>query len=120
MRLPGFLRRSLPARLVGAFLLLAALSIVIIVTIVNVRATADLQEAVLDRVEAAAGLRADAVQRWLDEQERSIVFLGGLFNEVGSAQQDIRALLEEGSTPDEVAEFLDGVAAATKFFGVDG
>ncbi len=109
VRLPGFLRRSLPARLVGAFLLLAALSIVIIVTIVNVRATADLQEAVLDRVDAAAGLRADAVQRWLDEQERSIVFLGGLFNEVGSAQEDIRALLEDGSTPEEMAAATDVV-----------
>ncbi len=109
LRLPGFLRRSLPARLVGAFLLLAALSVVIIVTIVNVRATADLQAAVLDRVDAAAGLRADAIQRWLDEQERSVIFLGGLFTEVASAQADIRALLEEGASPDEVAAATDSV-----------
>ena len=82
---------------------------VIIVTIVNVRATADLQAAVLDRVDAAAGLRADAIQRWLDEQERSVVFLGGLFTEVASAQEDIRALLEEGASPDEMAAATDAV-----------
>jgi PAS domain S-box-containing protein len=114
-RLPAFLRRSLPARLVGAFLLLAALSVVIIVTIVNVRATADLQAAVLDRVDAAAALRADGVQRWLDEQERSVVFLGGLFSEVGSAQQDIRALLEEGASDDEMAAATDAVRTTLDF-----
>ncbi|HEY8170665.1 MAG TPA: response regulator [Candidatus Limnocylindria bacterium] len=115
IRLPGVLRRSLPARMVAWFLLLAALSVVIIVTIVNIRATADLQAAVLDRVDAAAGLRADAVQRWLDEQERSVVFLGGLFAEVGSAQQDIRAVLEPGASPDEVAAATDEVRTTLDF-----
>ena len=105
-RLPGILRRSLRARLVGYFLLLSVLTVVVVGLVVNVRATDDLRAAILDRVSAAAGLKTDSVERWLEEQRRTAVFLAGLLGNVAgtSDRDDLRLLLlEEGTDAERVA-----------------
>ena len=105
-RLPGILRRSLRARLVGYFLLLSVLTVVVVGLVVNVRATDDLRAAILDRVSAAAGLKTDSVERWLEEQRRTAVFLAGLLGDVAgtSDRDDLRLLLlEEGTDAERVA-----------------
>jgi PAS domain S-box-containing protein len=70
------LRRSLRARLVGYFLLLSTVTVLIVGAIVYVRATDDLRTSVYDRLEAVAGLKAAALNSWIDEQSRNVVFVG--------------------------------------------
>ncbi len=106
VRPPRLLRRSLRARLVGYFLLLSVLTVLVVGLVVNVRATDELRAAILDRVSAAAGLKTDAVQRWLEEQRRTAVFLAGLLGDAAGTtdRDDLRLLLlEEGTEADRAA-----------------
>ncbi len=75
-RILGPFRRSLRARLVGYFLLLSTVTVVLVGVIVYARATGDLTASVYDRLDAIAGIKADALDRWLDEQTRNVVFIG--------------------------------------------
>ena len=116
-RLPGLLRRSLRARLVGYFLLLSVLTVVVVGLVVNVRATDDLRAAILDRVSAAAALKADSVERWLEEQRRTATFLAGLLGDAAgtSDRDDLRLLLLEEGTEAERAEARRSVDATLGF-----
>jgi PAS domain S-box-containing protein len=69
-------RRSLRARLVGYFLALSTVTVLVVGTIVYARATSDLTTSVYERLDAVAGLKADALDRWIDEQSRNVVFVG--------------------------------------------
>jgi signal transduction histidine kinase/ActR/RegA family two-component response regulator len=75
-RIRGPFRRSLRARLVISFLLLSTVTVVAVGTVVYARATSDLTASVYDRLNAVAGIKADALDRWLDEQTRNVVFIG--------------------------------------------
>ena len=75
-RLGGPFRRSLRTRLVGWFLLVSTITVVAVGALVYVRATDDLTASVYDRLDAVAGIKADALDRWLDEQTRNVVFIG--------------------------------------------
>jgi PAS domain S-box-containing protein len=80
-------RRSLRARLVAYFLLLSTVTVVIVGAVVYVRATDDLTTSVYDRLDAVAGIKADALGRWIDEQSRNVVFVGvvpGVGDDAGS------------------------------------
>ena len=103
LRLPAVLRRSLRARLVSYFLLLSVLTVVAVGAVVNVRATDDLREAVLERLNAAAELKLTALDGWLEEQRRVVVLVAGLF--VESTTRDdadaIRAVLLDQGTAEE-------------------
>jgi len=116
-RLPGILRRSLRARLVGYFLLLSVLTVVVVGMVVNVRATDDLRAAILDRVSAAAALKTDSVERWLEEQRRTAVFLAGLLGDVAgtSDRDDLRPLLLGEGTDAERAAARASVDATLGF-----
>ncbi len=46
--------------------------------IVYVRATGDLTNAVYDRLGAVAAVKADAIDRWVDEQSRNVVFVSSM------------------------------------------
>ncbi len=76
-RIPGAgrnpLRRSLRARLVASFLLVSAITVVVVGAVVYVRATDDLTASVYDRLDAVVGIKADALDRWIDEQTRNVV-----------------------------------------------
>jgi PAS domain S-box-containing protein len=75
-RLLGPFRRSLRARLVAYFLALSTVTVVVVGAVVYVRATDDLTASVYDRLDAVAGIKADALDRWVDEQSRNVVFIG--------------------------------------------
>src|SRR5262245_22414331 len=75
-RLLAPFRRSLRARLVGYFLALSTITVVVVGVIVYWRATGDLTTSVYERLDAVAGIKADALDRWIDEQIRSVVFVG--------------------------------------------
>jgi PAS domain S-box-containing protein len=75
-RLLGPFRRSLRTRLVGYFLGLSTVTVLVVGALVYVRATADLTASVYERLDAVAGLKADALDRWIDEQSRNVVFVG--------------------------------------------
>jgi PAS domain S-box-containing protein len=72
----GPFRRSLRARLVGYFLGLSTITVLVVGVIVYARATSDLTTSVYERLDAVAGLKADALDRWIDEQSRNVVFVG--------------------------------------------
>src|SRR3954451_20917 len=82
--------RSLMAKLVLTFLALSLLMVGIVGTISYLRARSSLQSQVFDRLDAASQLRADSLDRWLDEQRRNVVFVGGLLG--GSLSGDASGL----------------------------
>jgi signal transduction histidine kinase/DNA-binding response OmpR family regulator len=93
-RLTRPFRSSLRARLVGSFLLLSTVTVVVVGAVVYVRATGDLTESIYARLDAVAGIKADALDRWVDEQSRNVVFVGV----VPGVGDDARTFLDEAST----------------------
>ncbi len=89
-------RRSLRARLVGYFLLLSTVTVLIVGAVVYVRATADLTNGIYDRLDAVAAIKADALDRWIDEQTRNVVYVGS----IPGFGDDARAFLDPATTPD--------------------
>jgi signal transduction histidine kinase/DNA-binding response OmpR family regulator/HPt (histidine-containing phosphotransfer) domain-containing protein len=71
-------QRSLRARLITYFLLLATVTALVVGAIVYVRATGDLTNALYDRLGAVAAVKADAIDRWIDEQSRNVVFVSAM------------------------------------------
>jgi PAS domain S-box-containing protein len=69
------LRRSLRARLVAYFLLLSTVTVVVVGSIVYVRAQSDLTSSVYDRLEAVVGLKASELSSFIDEQTRNVIFV---------------------------------------------
>ena len=92
-RLTRPFRRSLRARLVGSFLLLSTVTVIAVGAVAYVRATGDLTDSLYDRLDAVAGIKADALDRWVDEQSRNVVFVG-VMPGVGD---DTRTFLDEGA-----------------------
>ncbi|MEO5940991.1 MAG: response regulator [Candidatus Limnocylindrales bacterium] len=77
-RSPRWWRRSLQSRLVASFVVLSAVTILVVGAVVYVRATADLTSAVFLRLGAVAANKADALDRWIDEQTRNAVYVGSI------------------------------------------
>ncbi len=71
-------RRSLRARLIASFLLLSTVTLLVVGAIVYLRATDDLTNGVYDRLDAVASVKADALDRWIDEQTRNVVYVGAI------------------------------------------
>src|SRR5262249_25033796 len=69
------LRRSLRARLVAYFLLLSIVTVLVVGSIVYVRATDDLTSSVYDRLQAVVGLKASQLGSFTDEQTRNVIFV---------------------------------------------
>jgi PAS domain S-box-containing protein len=74
--LPG--RRSLVARLVVTFLVLSVVVVAVVCVVSYLRARDALETSAFARLETAAEQKADSLDRWVDEQRRSVVFTGGL------------------------------------------
>jgi signal transduction histidine kinase/CheY-like chemotaxis protein len=92
-RVLGPFRRSFRARLVAYLLLLSTVTVVLVGAVVYARATNDLTASVYDRLDAIAGIKADALDRWLDEQTRNVVFIGV----VPGVGDDARTFLDPGT-----------------------
>jgi PAS domain S-box-containing protein len=102
----GRLRRSLRGRLVGYFLVLSLLTVGVMGLIVNVRATDDLRTAVLDQLNTAADSKASVVERWLDEQLRTVVFTAGLFDRAPGEGDHVQSLLSGEGEADAARDAL--------------
>ena len=74
----GDIRRSLMTRLVVSFLLLSVVTVAVVGVVAYLRARDRSRDSVFDRLEAAAELKADSLDRWVDEQRRNIVFVAGV------------------------------------------
>ncbi len=72
------------------FLALSTITVLVVGVIVYARATGDLTASVYDRLDAVAGIKADALDRWIDEQSRNVVFVGV----VPGVGDDARAFLD--------------------------
>jgi len=84
------------ARLVLSFLVLSVLMVAIVGFVAYARAKDSLQGTVFDRLNAAAELKTDSLDRWIDEQRRNVVFVGGLLGgyETGDTVGDLNAEVE--------------------------
>ena len=86
------------ARLVLTFLALSLLMVGIVGTVSYLRARDSLESSVFDRLNATEQLKADSLDRWIDEQRRNAVFVAGLLGgfqsgEPGGLGSDVRTLL---------------------------
>jgi hypothetical protein len=97
VRIPGPWNRSLRARLVGYFLLLSSITVAVVGVVVYARATDDLTKSVFERLDAVAEVKADSLDRWIDEQRRNVVFVGA----IPGVGDQARILLDDASTPAE-------------------
>ena len=89
-------RRSLRARLIAYFLLLSTVTVLVVGAVVYVRATNDLTNAIYDRLDAVAAVKADAIGRWVDEQRRNVVFVSAM----PGVGDDARVFLDPTSSAD--------------------
>jgi signal transduction histidine kinase/CheY-like chemotaxis protein len=91
MRLPEALAgRTLMGRLVRSFLVLSVLMVAAVGVIAFLRARDSLESSVYDRLAAVADAKSEALDRWIDEQQRGLVFIGAL-PEVGRAGRTMLA-----------------------------
>jgi signal transduction histidine kinase/ActR/RegA family two-component response regulator len=82
------------ARLVLTFLALSLLMVGIVGTVSYLRARDSLETSVFDRLSGAEQLKADSLDRWIDEQRRNVVFVAGLLGGFESGTSGaVRALL---------------------------
>jgi adenylate cyclase len=87
--------RSLTARLVGTFLVISVLMVALVGFEAFRYARFALEASAYDRLSAVADARTDALDRWIAEQQRNIVFIGTL-PEVG---REGRILVAEDAKP---------------------
>ena len=97
-----FWRRSLLTRIVGSFLVLSLATIAILGVTSYLRARDALTDSLYDRLESVSTLKDDSLKRWIDEQQRNIVFVGSL----PSVRENAGVLV--GSTPVHRARALPG------------
>ncbi|HET6507504.1 MAG TPA: ATP-binding protein [Baekduia sp.] len=117
------------ARLVGSFLALSVLMVAVVCLVSYERARSSLERSVFARLGAIADAKTDALERWIAEQQRSVVFIGTL-PQVGRAGQTL--LGRDASRPArrrahaELATTLDAVVRHTSdaqelmVLGLDG
>jgi len=110
------------ARLVLTFLALSLLMAGIVGVVSYLRARSSLESQVFSRLDAAEQLKADSLERWLDEQRRNVVFVGGLLGgnisggENGSGLGDAaRKVLNGGPAAKRGAPAHDSLEAALKY-----
>jgi signal transduction histidine kinase/HAMP domain-containing protein/ActR/RegA family two-component response regulator len=86
------------SRLVLTFLALSVLMVGFVGTVSYLRARDSLETSVFDRLTGAERLKADSIDRWVDEQRRNVVFVAGLLGGFesgtgGGLGQDVRAVV---------------------------
>src|SRR5215211_262977 len=113
--------RSLMARLVLTFLALSLLMVGIVGTVSYLRARDSLETSVYDRLSGAEQLKADSLDRWIDEQRRNVVFAAGLLGGfqsgtsggLGSATLKVLGRSPTASTRASVRTVLNYVVSQT-------
>ena len=116
--------RNLVARLVLTFLALSLVMVAVVGTISYLRARDSLQTSVFDRLTGAQQLKADSLDRWIDEQRRNVVFVGGLLggfrtrtgvqtSGLGGAVREVLSSGDDVAARRNVRSVLDYVVAQT-------
>jgi signal transduction histidine kinase/DNA-binding response OmpR family regulator/HPt (histidine-containing phosphotransfer) domain-containing protein len=112
-------------RLVLSFLVLSVLMVAIVGFVAYARAKDSLQGTVFDRLNAAAELKTDSLDRWIDEQRRNVVFVGGLLGgyetggTVSTLNREVQTLIADpqssaaGDAHDDIAKMLTYVVSKT-------
>ena len=113
-------RRSLMARLVLTFLALSLLMVGIVGTVSYLRARDSLETSVFDRLAGAEQLKADSLDRWIDEQRRNVVFVAGLLGgfRAGTSSglgSDVREVLERAPGDARVASARANVRSVLEY-----
>jgi PAS domain S-box-containing protein len=119
-------RRSLRSRLVAYFVILSAITILVVGGVVYLRATDDLTHGIYDRLDAVAANKADALNRWIDEQTRNVVYVGS----IPGFGDDARAFLDPAGTTaskatsgarlrEDLHQVVTGTADAEEIFILD-
>ncbi len=91
----GVFRRSLMARLVGSFVVLSIVMVAILCYVTYDRAKASLESSVYLRLGAVADAKTTALDNWVADQQRNLVFVGTLPQVDNEAAQ----LLSAGTPP---------------------
>jgi hypothetical protein len=112
-------------RLVGSFLVLSVLMVSAVGVLAYVRARSTLQASIYNRLDAAVEQKASAVNSWIDDQRRNVVFVGQLFGSTQSSgdpqlKRLSQQLLSAGTSPtvrrkahDAILATLNGVVSQT-------
>jgi signal transduction histidine kinase/CheY-like chemotaxis protein len=113
-------RRGLMARLVLTFLALSLLMVGIVGVVSYARARDSLKTSVFDRLTAAEQLKADSLDRWIDEQRRNVVFVAGLLGGFQSGTQsglgnDVRKVLSHPAGAKETSAARAHIAPVLKY-----
>ena len=113
-------RRSLMVRLVLTFLALSLLMVGIVGAVSYLRARGSLETTVFDRLNAAEQLKADSIDRWIDEQRRNVVFVAGLMGGFQSGTstgvgKDVQQVLAGAAGDARLAPARDGVRSVLKY-----
>ena len=87
--------RSLMARLVGSFLVLSIVMVAIVCVVTYYRAKASLESSVYARLGAVADAKAGALDNWVADQQRNLVFVGTL----RQVDNEAHILLNANSSP---------------------
>jgi signal transduction histidine kinase/HAMP domain-containing protein/ActR/RegA family two-component response regulator len=88
-------------RLVGSFLVLSVLMVAAVGVLAYLRARSTLQSSVYARLDAAVQQKSGAVDSWLDDQRRNVVFVGQLFGSTqSSGDPQLKRLSQELLSPD--------------------
>jgi signal transduction histidine kinase len=74
----NFWKKSLMARLVVYYLLLSLTTVGLVGVIAFTQAREALKQSVFNRLEAVSTLKEDALNRWIDDQRRDVVFIAWL------------------------------------------
>ncbi len=74
----SYLKKSLLARLVVYFLLLALLTVVLVGASAFLQAKSALQVSAYDRLRVAATLKADALTQWVNDQREDLLLMARL------------------------------------------
>ena len=122
IRLP---RRGLMVRLVGSFLVLSVLMVSVVGVLAYVRARSTLQTSIYDRLDAAVEQKSGAINSWIDDQRRNVVFVGQLLGSTeSSGDPQLKRLSLELLSPgtdaatrrkahDTILKTLNGVVSQT-------
>jgi signal transduction histidine kinase/HAMP domain-containing protein/ActR/RegA family two-component response regulator len=88
-------------RLVGSFLILSVLMVAAVGVLAYLRARHTLQSSIYARLDAAVAQKSGAVNSWLDDQRRNVVFVGQLFGSTqSSGDPRLKKLSQELLAPD--------------------
>jgi signal transduction histidine kinase/HAMP domain-containing protein/ActR/RegA family two-component response regulator len=87
------------ARLVGTFVVLSIVMVAIVCVVTYYRAKASLESSVYQRLGAVADAKTNALDSWVADQQRNLVFIGTL----PQVDQEANRLLSHGDSPKQLA-----------------